>query len=135
MKALAPFGVSVVIVSPEFHPELVGVAMVPKLWEEKDLDHEPPLLPAGLVLACTADVELNARVLAAARRRGIPALDAARPEQGDFIQPAARKAGTFTLAVSSGGVGPRAAVAVRNALADVFDAAVKSSESPNPASP
>jgi len=125
VRALSPFGVSVVVVSPETQPEVAqagaegALTLVLKAWDEGDLSDT-----TGLVLACTADPAVNASVVAAARARGIPALDAARPEAGDFIQPAARRSDGFTLAVSSGGRGPKAAVAVRDALTPLFEAAV-----------
>lgn len=128
VKALAPFGVPMTVVSPAFAPDLAdrasvdpNLTLVTKEWDEGDLDGT---VPVGLVLACTGDRAVQAAVVAAARHRGIPVLDAALPGQGDFVQPATHRAGTYTLAVSSGGTGPRGAVNVRDALVDAFEAAV-----------
>jgi precorrin-2 dehydrogenase/sirohydrochlorin ferrochelatase len=142
VKALLPFEVPVVVVSPAFVDDLrrgAGplVTLVERRWVPQDLDADPGAPAPGVVLACTDDFGVNDAVVAEARRRGLPVLDASRPARGDFVQPAARKAGTFTLAVSSGGRGPRAAVAVRNALVPAFEAAVDavSEGAPTPASP
>jgi len=127
VRALAPSGVPLVVVSPQVHPDLEAWASDPshsvvvhrRPWSPTDL--EPRV---GLVLACTADLEVNAAVVAACRARGLPVLDAARPEAGDFIQPATHRQGDFTLAISSGGTVPRGAVALRDAVAPAFDDAV-----------
>jgi len=128
VKALAPFGVPVTVVSSAFDPDLEdrasvepNLTLVTKEWDEGDLDGP---VPVGLVLACTGDPVVQAAVVAGARHRGIPVLDAAHPDQGDFVQPATHRAGNYTLAVSSGGTGPRGAVNVRDALTDAFEAAV-----------
>lgn len=138
VRALAPFTTAVTVVSPAFEPDLEARAAEPgtelvlvrRRWAEADLD-----VGIGLVLACTDDQVVNGRVVAASRARGLPVLDAARPGQGDFIQPAARKTGSYTLAVSSGGrgipgAGPKGAVAVRDALAGAFDEAVERASRP-----
>lgn len=131
VRALAPYHLAITVVSPAFEPELRacasdsadGVVLVERRWSPSDLD-VPSSRPFGLVLACTDDFGVNDKVVAEARARGILVLDAARPHLGDFIQPATRKTGSFILAVSSGGTGPRGAVAIRDSLADAFDAAV-----------
>jgi len=131
VRALSPYQLPITVVSPAFEGELQacasdsvgGLVLVHRRWRPSDLD-TLTTPPPGLVLACTDDLEVNDQVVAEARGRGILVLDAARPDRGDFIQPATRKTGSFILAVSSGGTGPRGAVAVRDALADAFDAAV-----------
>lgn len=132
VKALAPYGLPVTVVSPVFCTELVAcasdsagiVTLVERRWTASDLDGRKEI-PYGLVLACTDDLAVNDHVVAEARKHGLLALDAARPHRGDFIQPATRKKGPFILAVSSGGTGPKRAVSVRNALVEPFDAAVE----------
>lgn len=130
LRALEPFGVAATVVSPVLGEGVRAaqasgplVTLVERRWEPSDLDPGTGH-PVGLVLACTDDFAVNDEVVRQARARGIPVLDASRPALGDFVQPATRKTGTFTLAVSSGGQGPKAAVAVRDALAEAFDAAV-----------
>jgi len=127
VRALAPSGVPLVVVSPQVHPDLETWASEPS---HSVVLHRRPWAPAdlggsvGLVLACTADLEVNAAVVAACRSRGLPVLDAAQPDAGDFIQPATHRCGDFTMAISSGGTVPRGAVALRDAVAPAFDAAV-----------
>lgn len=131
VKALEPYGLAITVISPAFCPELQVCAsdsadalrLVERRWDPADLG-APAIPPYGLVLACTDDLSVNDQVVAEARARGLLVLDAARPHRGDFIQPATRRAGPFILAVSSGGTGPKRAVAVRNALAEPFEAAV-----------
>lgn len=135
VKALGPYGLPVTVVSPVFCTELLASAsdsagiltLVERRWAASDLDARNEI-PYGLVLACTDDLAVNDHVVAEAQARGILVLDAARPHRGDFIQPATRRKGPFILAVSSGGTGPRGAVAVRDALAETFDNLVQSLE-------
>lgn len=135
VRALAPWGLPLVVVSPQVHPDLEAWAahsshflvVHRRPWVPSDLEGS-----VGLVLACTADLAVNAAVVAACRARGLPVLDAARPEAGDFIQPATHRSGDFTMAISSGGTVPRGAVALRDALAPAFDAAVEGLSSEKP---
>jgi len=80
------------------------------------------LTGAALVFAC-ATPEVNARVVADCRTRGVWVNSATDPAAGDFTLPAVHAVGRLTLAVATGGASPALARRVRDRLAGQFDAA------------
>ena len=98
---------------------------------EGKIDHELPsqvelicerygpemLEGAFLVVACTDDRELNARIAADARRTGAMVNVADDPEQCDFFLPAIARNGPVVIAVGTGGTAPGLAVKIRDQLA------------------
>jgi precorrin-2 dehydrogenase/sirohydrochlorin ferrochelatase len=73
---------------------------------------------AALVIAA-ATKEVNARVVADARERGVWVCDAADPDNGDFVTPATIRRGTVVVAVSSGV--PALTRRLRERLEDIVD--------------
>ncbi|MBY0229140.1 MAG: hypothetical protein K2W96_07685 [Gemmataceae bacterium] len=70
----------------------------------------------ALCIACV-DEAVNARIVAAARARGILVCDAADGARGDFHVPAVARIGCIELAVGTGGRAPGVAARLRDALA------------------
>lgn len=95
LEALRPLGVEVLI--QDYRPEL--------------------LAGARLVIACTDDRELNARIASDARRIGALVNAADQPEDCDFFLPAVAARGEIIVAVGTGGSSPSLAAGLRDILA------------------
>jgi len=80
--------------------------------------YRPELLTGALlVLACTDDRTLNARIAADARARGILVNAADEPDSCDFLMPAVLREGDVVVAVGTGGTAPALARQLRDRLA------------------
>ncbi|WP_305041824.1 precorrin-2 dehydrogenase/sirohydrochlorin ferrochelatase family protein [Geoalkalibacter sp.] len=113
VAGLLAAGARVRVVDPraEALAELADVEAEQRPWRAEDVEG------AFLVFAATDDRELNARIVAAARAAGALAQAVDDPRGGDFHLPAVLRRGDLTLAVSTGGLSPALAAAVRDRLA------------------
>jgi siroheme synthase-like protein len=85
------------VISTEFSDDLpTGVERVRREYQSGDVDD------ASLVFAATDRPDVNARIVADARGRGIFANRADDDEEGDFITPAMHHAGAIQITVSAG---------------------------------
>ena len=130
---LREFGAAVTVVAPAPNGQDArsplnagggGVHWVRRAFQDDDVEGQT------LVVAATDDAELNGRVAALCRARGIPVNVVDDPPNCTFIFPAVVRKGPIVAAVSSGGASPVAAKLVRDKVArlvtDDFVAAVAS---------
>lgn len=79
--------------------------------------YDPSHLTGAFLAVAAATPEVNARVVADCRSAGVLVCSASDPPTGDFITPAVHRLGPITLAVSTGGLAPAVAAALRDHLA------------------
>ena len=137
-RRLLQAGAEVVVISPEFNPELAA--------SQAELHHRPyrdgDLEGAYLAFTATDSREVNAAVAREAGKRGILVNVADRPSEGDFALPSTLSRGRLQVAVSTGGASPTLSRRIRGELEETFgpewagiverfDAARRSGESPD----
>ncbi|MCX8045213.1 MAG: bifunctional precorrin-2 dehydrogenase/sirohydrochlorin ferrochelatase [Desulfobacterota bacterium] len=107
----------IVVVSPHATRRIATLAAQGDLvWHQKPWSMRY-LGGAFLVFAATDDHNLNRRIAAACKERGIPVNVADNPALCDFMMPACFKRGQITVAVSTGGASPACAAYLRTVLA------------------
>lgn len=111
-RALVRAGAHVAVVSPQFDARFgrLTVRRIRRAFRAADVRG------AFLVVSATGDPAVNRAVFEACRRRGIPVNVVDRPELCTFIVPAVVRRGPVTVAVSTGGVFPGLAKALRREL-------------------
>jgi len=115
-------GADVVVVSPTATPALQEWAAAGRIRllarEAADSDLEG----AVLVFAATDQPSVNARIIAAARSRGIPVNSADDGDNGDFAVPAVLRRGDLHIAVSAAGASPALSSRVIRELSERYGA-------------
>ncbi|MEM6332518.1 MAG: bifunctional precorrin-2 dehydrogenase/sirohydrochlorin ferrochelatase [Planctomycetota bacterium] len=117
-EALAASGARLFVVAPEISRALADAAeasggrVCRRAYQTEDLD------TAQLVVAATADPELNRRIADEAEARGLLVNCASDPEAGRVGFVAERSVGDIRLGVETGGVSAAAAAAIANRLAE-----------------
>lgn len=120
VQDLLEAGARVTVVSPELTPALAELADQGKIRYVSG-DFAPEYLEGmALVVGATDDPEVNARVSAAAKDRGIWVNIADAPDLCTFIVPAQIRRGPLTVAISTGGASPALARRLREGLEDFF---------------
>jgi len=116
VDGLLAAGAAVRVVDPQPVEGLPpGVERIDRPFADSDLDG------AFLAFAATDDPTVNAAVVAAAQRRGIPVNRVDQPTEGDFFLPAVWRCGRLSVAVATDGASPAAARLLRDALAAGLD--------------
>jgi len=115
--ALKDAGGKVIVVSPEFCPELEkeeDVELIRKEYEEGFLKD------AVLVIASTDDEEVNKRIYYDAEDRGILVNVVDRPSYCSFIVPSSVIHGDFCITISTGGASPSLSRNIRLQLEEQY---------------
>ncbi len=116
-RSLADAGAEVGVVAPEAEEGLLAVATRAERRPYRDGD----LAGAFLAVAATDRPEVNEAVAREAGARGVLVNRADMPEAGDLVIPAHTRDGPITVAVHSGGGGPRAAATLRDEMLERMD--------------
>ncbi len=120
IESLVAAGATVRVVAPRASEVVTGLARTRRItWERRgfrcqDLDD------MFLVIAATADEELNEQVFQEARRRGVLANVVDDPPRCDFYYPAVVRRGDLQIAISTGGHSPALAQRLRRELEQQF---------------
>lgn len=116
IQDLLEAGARVTVVSPELTPVLSDLAAKGELRHLREDFQEEQVSGMALVIGATDDMEVNARVSAAAQARGIWVNIVDQPDLCTFIVPAQVRRGELTLAISTGGASPALARKIREEL-------------------
>ena len=111
--ALARAGGRVNVVSPRFCRRLLQLSEKGRVVLHRKPFQAKHLEGTRLAFACTDDRNVNRRVYAAAKRRGVPVNVVDSIQQCDFIVPAVVFRGALAIAISTSGVSPALAREMR----------------------
>ena len=115
-RGLLDCGARVTVVAPEIASELreLPVELVERTYRTDDLDGR------FLVLAATADSEVNRRVSEDAERRSLLCNVADAPDLCTFILPAVHRQDPIAIAVTTSGASPALAQRIRDEVAERY---------------
>ena len=120
-RALVEAGAQVRVVAPVASSELEEAERLRQITLVRGTYRREHLDRATLVIAATDSREINTQIAIDANARGMLVNISDYPDEGNFHTMALHRSGDVTIAVSSGGV-PGAAVRIRDAIAERFDA-------------
>src|SRR5581483_7081713 len=110
----------VTVVAPEAHPELVQMALEGSIqWERRE--YSPSDLEGTfLVIAATADSEINIQVFQDAEARAMLVNVVDVPPLCNFILPAIVRTGPLAVAISTAGASPALAKRMKREIGELF---------------
>jgi precorrin-2 dehydrogenase/sirohydrochlorin ferrochelatase len=120
VQDLLAAGARVTVVSPGVTPLLADLVAQGEISHLDEVFQEEQVEGMALVIGATDDLEVNARVSAAAQARGIMVNIVDQPDLCTFIVPAQVRRGELTLAISTGGASPALARKLREELEGHF---------------
>lgn len=120
VRSLLDSGARVEVISLSFDDQLVQRSVEEPLRLIKGEYSSQALEGAFLVVGATSDPEVNGRIAADARQRGVLCNIVDKPELSDFVLPAIGKKGELTIAVSTSGKSPALARRLRDQLLETI---------------
>lgn len=112
-RLLLQAGARITVFAPSLTPDLAELVLDGQIrWQAQSLERED-LLEQRLVFIATTDMDSDREAAELARRAGVPANVADRPELCDFIMPAIIERGDVTVGISTGGAAPALARTLR----------------------
>lgn len=122
-RMLRQAGLAITVIAPELaHPLSVWAAAGELVWLSREY-LQGDLAGAFLVIAATNQREVNRQVASDALRQAVLVNVADEPDEGNCSFPAVLQRGALQVAVSTDGVAPAVAAAIRDELAGVLDSA------------
>ncbi len=120
IESLVAAGATVRVVAPRASEVVRGLARARKIsWDRRGFQCQD-LDGVFLVVAATADEELNEQVFQEARRRSVLANVVDDPPRCDFYYPSVVRRGDLQIAISTGGHSPALAQRLRRELEQQF---------------
>ncbi len=116
VTTLLDFAGAVTVVAPEVCGELEALGEAGEITLHRRCFREADLEGAGLVLSATNDSELNARIGALARARGIPVNVSSDKTLCDFYFPGVARRGDLVVGVTASGTDHAASRRVTQAV-------------------
>ncbi len=120
IRGLLASGAAVLVVAPQATPQVMEWARGGAIEYRQKVFAPDDLEGALLVVAATSAAEVNHRVYAEARRRGVLCNVVDDPEHCDFFYPAVVRRGALQIAISTSGVSPAFARRLRQELEAQF---------------
>src|SRR5437764_7867812 len=120
VEGLLACDADVTLVAPEAHPELVQLALEGSIrWQQRPYSSED-LEGAMIVIAATADTEVNIRVFEDAEQRAMLVNVVDVPPLCNFILPAIVRTGPLAIAISTAGASPALAKRMKREIGELF---------------
>jgi siroheme synthase-like protein len=120
VEGLLACDADVTLVAPEAHGELVQLALEGSIrWEQREYGSED-LDGALIVIAATADTDVNIRVFDDAEQRAMLVNVVDVPPLCNFILPAIVRNGPLAIAISTAGASPALAKRMKREIGELF---------------
>jgi precorrin-2 dehydrogenase/sirohydrochlorin ferrochelatase len=120
VEGLLACDADVALVAPEAHAELVQLALEGSIrWQQRTYRSED-LDGALIVIAATADTEVNIRVFEDAEQRAMLVNVVDVPPLCNFILPAIVRTGPLAIAISTAGASPALAKRMKREIGELF---------------
>lgn len=119
-QKLVSFEAAVMVVAPQLSPELSELADAGRIKWCKRVFLPEDVENKTLVVAATDDHAVNLEIARLCREKNIPVNTADDGAEGSFIFPAIVRRGPLSVAISTGGASPTAALCLKERIEDLL---------------